>query len=297
MRKDAMDKLSKTLLVVIVMVALTLSGCAAEPKQKAPWTRPADGMVMVSVPAGKFTMGMTAKDAFAICSKSENDCNLSDFKDEEPAHTVYLADFWIDKTDVTNAMYEKCVIAGACQKPTNSASASQTFIYYYGNPLFDNYPVIFMIWNDAQAYCKWAGVRLPTEAEWEKAARGTDKRTYPWGNQPPTCSLTNFGSIMISGGSVGCVGDTTEVDSYPSGASPYGALDMAGNVMNWVSDWYSPTYYASSPSSNPTGPASGQDHDRRGGTFDEAGGYIFSADRDMESSLIATGFRCATSTP
>jgi serine/threonine-protein kinase len=290
-----MYKLSKTLWMVTVMLSLALSGCAA----KAAWTRPADKMVMVYVPAGKFTMGKTAQDAFAVCSKYENDCALRDFTDEQPPHTVSLDTFWIDKTDVTNAMYAKCVSAGVCKKPLYSGS--YTRLPYYGNPLYDNYPVIYVNWDMAQAYCKWAGVRLPTEAEWEKAAVGTDGRNYPWGNQSPTCSLTNFG--MTPHYYTACVNDTTAVDSYPSGASPYGVLDMAGNVFNWVNDWYSATYYASSPASNPTDPTSGQYHVLRGGNYYSTGGYLFAANRYTYNpakalfDLSVVGFRCAVSAP
>jgi serine/threonine-protein kinase len=165
-----------------------------------------DGMVLVYVPAGNFTMGFNSPDA--------------------PAHKVNLGNFWIDQTEVTNGMYALCVQAGACQPPSDTSSATRT--RYFGNSEFANYPVIYVDWNDAQAYCSWAGRRLPTEAEWEKTARGTDGRTYPWGNEPPTCELTNSF----------CVGDTAQVGSYPAGASPYDALDMSGNVWQWIADWY-----------------------------------------------------------
>jgi serine/threonine-protein kinase len=299
-----MNRLSKIFFIAIVMLSMALSGCTS----KAAWTRPADKMVMVYVSAGKFTMGKTAKDALAACSKFENDCApLIDWSDEQPPHTVYLDAFRIDKTDVTNAMYAKCVSAGACQKPLSSSSAMRSS--YFGNPQYNNYPVINVNWDMAQAYCKWAGVRLPTEAEFEKTAIGTDGRTYPWGNQLPTCSLTNFGTVPGAGD---CVSDTSAVDSYPSGTSPYGALDMDGNVIDWVSDWYSPTYYASSPASNPTGPTSGssnpplgpstgQSHVLRGAYWDEEGGALFSSNRNWYDpqaiNLDAIGFRCAVSAP
>jgi len=165
-----------------------------------------DGMVMVYVPAGNFTMGYNSPDA--------------------PAHNVYLENFWIDQTEVTNGMYALCVQEGDCRLPSDTSS--DTRARYFGNSQFTKYPVIYVDWNDAQAYCNWAGRRLPSETEWEKAARGTDGRTYPWGNESPTCELTNSF----------CMGDTAQVGSYPAGASPYGALDMSGNVWQWIADWY-----------------------------------------------------------
>jgi serine/threonine-protein kinase len=146
---------------------------------------------------------------------------------EKPAHTVALDAFWIDQTEVTNAMYAKCVGEGICKEPTNKSS--YTHLNSYGNSEFDTYPVVYVGWNMAQTYCEWAGRRLPTEAEWEKAARGTDGRTYPWGNEAPNKELLNYGNN---------IGDTIAVGSYANGISPYGAYDMAGNVWEWVSDWY-----------------------------------------------------------
>ena len=195
-----------------------------------------DNAEMVLVPAGEFTMG-----------SSEGGAN------EEPVHRVYLDAFWIDVYEVTNARYKKCVDAGRCQPPGSLSSATQ--ISYFGNPQFDKYPVTYVSWNDAKAYCEWAGKRLPTEAEWEKAARGTDGRLYPWGNEWDG----NRANVEQR------VGDTTSVGSYPAGASPYGALDMAGNVWEWVADWYDSSYYANSPSRNPLGPSSGQYRTLRGG--------------------------------
>jgi len=163
---------------------------------------PKDGMVQVYVPAGSFQMGSDTGDS-----------------DEKPVHTVTLDAFWIDRTEVTNAMYALCVEAGKCSPP--SSSKSYTRDNYYGDAQYNNYPVIYVTWDNANAYCEWAGRRLPTEAEWEKAARGTDGRTYPWGDAAPDSTRLNYNSN---------VGDTTEAGKYPSGASPYGVWDMAGNV-------------------------------------------------------------------
>jgi serine/threonine-protein kinase len=176
-----------------------------------------DGMTMLYVPAGKFNMG-----------------NGNGEGDEKPVHSVTLNSFWIDQTEVTNGMYAMCVREGGCNQPRATRSSTQTS--YFGNSAYTNYPVIYVSWNDAQNYCRWAGRRLPTEEEWEKAAgwdaENKTKRKYPWGSTV-NCSYANYW-----GSSGTCVGDTTEVWSYSSGASFYGALNMAGNVWEWVSDWY-----------------------------------------------------------
>jgi formylglycine-generating enzyme required for sulfatase activity len=236
-------------------------------------TRPADGGVMVYVPAGEFTMGS----------------NLGTIR-EVPVHTVFLDAYWIDQVEVTNALYESCVQAGACQPPNNLSSQTQPA--YFGNSQFAEYPVVYVTWNDAQAYCTWAGARLPTEAEWEKAARGTDERTYPWGNDLPNCSLAN---TWLSNGSA-CVGDTNRVGSYPAGAGPYGALDLAGNVLEWVADLYGEAYYASSPATNPAGPDTGEGRGVRGGSWVTDDAVARSTHRISfapDYRLNYLGFRCA----
>jgi formylglycine-generating enzyme required for sulfatase activity len=227
-----------------------------------------DGMTLFFVPAGEFIMGNKEGDSSEI-----------------PEHSVYLDAFWIDQTEVTNAMYAKCVTADACQAPASTRSYTRES--YYGNAEFDNYPVVYIAWNDAKLYCKWAGGDLPTEAQWEKAARGTDGNIYPWGNAAPDKTRLNYSQG---------VGDTTQVESYPTGASPYGALDMAGNLWEWVADWNGS--YPSVPSRNPTGPTSGTIHMIRGGSW---GSAVFSARTSARGGSpgdgnFYIGFRCARGT-
>ncbi len=221
---------------------------------------------MVYVPAGEFLMGSPDGEGY---------------DDEHPLHTVYLDAFWIDKTEVTNAMYQQCVNAGVCQENHDYGVA-------FNGP---DQPVVGVNWYDAKTYCEWVGKRLPTEAEWEKAARGTDGRKYPWGNQSPNCSLLNY---VSHGGA--CVGRTAPVGSYPAGASPYGALDMAGNVWEWVSDWYNANYYINSPPSNPTGPNSGEKRSLRGGGWRYNADYVRVPRRGKGFEGVRRdygGFRCA----
>jgi formylglycine-generating enzyme required for sulfatase activity len=209
----------------------------AEPKAGDTRIRPTDGALMVFVPAGEFQMGSTDADR--------------DGRDEEkPEHTVTLDAFWVDKTEVTNDQYRKCVEAGDCEEPT---------CWDNGDLNAPDQPVVCVTWDDAQAYAAWAGGRLPTEAEWEKAARGTDGRFYPWGEDVPDCEDANF---------KGCLGRTASVGSYPGGASPYGALDMAGNAWEWVADWYDEAYYSNAQTDNPQGPDSGERRAIRSGSFD-----------------------------
>ena len=240
-------------------------------------TNEKDGMEMVYVPAGEFIMGSTRYD------------------DEKPVHTVYLDAFWVDKTEVTNAMYQECVAAGACQ-PNEDYGAD------FNDP---NQPVVGVDWNDAKAYCQWAGKRLPTEAEWEKAARGTDGRTYPWGDgwDVRTTKRLNFADKNTDFDWSDKEADdgyeyTAPVGSYSDGASPYGALDMAGNVWEWVADWYDADYYANSPSRNPAGSDSGDSRVLRGGSWNLSQYVVRSAFRNGSSPDLRyynVGFRCALS--
>jgi eukaryotic-like serine/threonine-protein kinase len=224
---------------------------------------------VVYIPAGEFPMG---------CHPDHNDgypCPPA----ELPLHVVYLDAYYIDATPVTNNQYVQCIAAGVCEASSNRAAP-----YYYGE-----YPVTWVNWHKAQTYCTWVGKRLPTEAEWEKAARGTTAQAYPWGDRSPDCALANANL---------CVGSTTEVGSYPIGASPYGALDMAGNVWEWVSDWYSDLYYSESPYANPLGPNAGLSKVIRGGSWAASSTHIRTSHRIHHipsHEVTPVSFRCAFS--
>lgn len=200
-------------------------------------------VAMRLIPAGEFTMGS----------------NDSGDVESQPAHLIDLEAFYIDKYEVTNAMYDACVYAVKCRKPQQMGSSKQSL--YYSNPVFAKYPVIYVDWKMANAYCAWRGARLPSEAEWEKAARGTDVRAYPWGSDKPDCSYAN---------GYGCIGDTTPVDQYEKGQSVYGVFGMAGNVLEWTSTVFK--YYPYVGTDGREDPKEFGDRIARGGSWHESGG-------------------------
>ena len=243
------------------LVPVNLAGPGAGSEMA--WT---DGSVLDFVPAGEFTMGSDLPDA--------------------PQRTVSLDDYWIYKTEVTNSMYAFCISVGACAPPAQEVGAT-----LYDNPVYANYPIVGVSWDMASNYCAWIGGRLPSEAQWEKAARGSQGSQYPWGNSEASCDVGNF---------AGCVGALTDVTKYPDGASQYGVLDMAGNVFEWVNDFYAEDYYNSAPAENPTGPDSGE--------FRVVRGSGYETDIDQASSAIRRpagtgyhsrdlGFRCVVQEP
>ena len=196
--------------------------------------------------------------------------------DELPAHKVTLSTFEIDKLEVTQDQYAACVTGGGCPEPSCAWDCT-----------LGDYPASCVDWNAAESYCTWAGKRLPTEAEWEKAARGEKGRRYPWGNDEPDCTRTNM---------AGCGDAPLPVGSLPDGASPYGALDMAGNMVELVADIYDESYYASSPASDPMGPDTGERHVGRGGGFLSEAKWQRAAKRDWYDTAdqgVSLGFRCA----
>ena len=231
-------------------------------------TRSADGMVLVHVPGGTFQMGSAEDDEMAG-------------DDEHPEHPVTLDAFWIDQTEVTNAQYRQCVEAGACQAPMAGEWGEPTYGYAHAA----DHPVVGVNWYEAVTYCEWVGARLPTEAEWEYAARGPDNVTYPWGDSPPDNMLLNYDGI---------IGNSAGVGSYPEGASWCEALDMGGNAWEWVADWYGK--YPSGAQTNPTGQPAGEYKTVRGGSYADGQGCVRAAHRFTwlpDGRLASIGFRCA----
>jgi len=249
---------------------------------------PKDGMTLVYISEGEFQMG------------SEEQYNI-----ESPIHAIYLDAFWIDQTEVTNAMYSQCVEVGACEAPNKRNSYTRE--RYYANSEFDNYPVIHVSWENANAYCIWAGRRLPTEAEWEKSASWNEetltKTNYSWGDDfvGSNVNFCDFNcavepkNINYDDG----YNDTSPVMSYSTVSSFYGTYDMAGNVWEWVADWYGESYYLDSPYKNPKGPSSGTYRMMRGGSWSTADEKaLLSAFREGSKPSITDanlGFRCAQS--
>jgi len=246
---------SKTLSAILSLLVLTfLSDCKSK----------TDSADMVRIPAGSFEMG----------SNDGGD-------DEKPVHNVYISEFWMDKYEVTNGEYKKCVDAGACRAPEESGSNTRSS--YYGNSRYDNYPVIYVDWNQAKAYCEWKGGRLPTEAEWEYAARGgLSGARYPNGDNISQSEANYSGS------------DTVKVGSYsPNG---YGLYDMAGNVWEWTNDWYEVNYYKYSPSHDPKGPSNGEYRVVRGGSWVNSASIVRVSIRSGSNASARFpdyGFRCA----
>ena len=223
---------------------------------------------MVLVPAGPFQRGSTLK------------------ADEQPAKAIKMDAFYIDRTEVTNKEYAACVTAKKCTPPSQTKVGS--IATYYGAKAYDNFPVVFVTWKQASDYCAWRGKKLPTEAQWEKAARGIEGRTYPWGNSLPNCKIANFQQCPKK--------LPVAVGSLVGGESLYGVKDLSGNAGEWVADNYAPNAYKTGKSENPTGPASGQAKVVRGGSYLTDSSTIRTSSRGFSDEKIATGdkgFRCA----
>ncbi|MDI3463849.1 MAG: protein of unknown function DUF323 [Nitrospira sp.] len=263
-------RMPRTTVAVVLILAFT-QWLAVE---ALPASKETDLVPMITIPAGEFLMGSPEGKGRA---------------DEWPQQSVYLEEFAIDQVEVTNERYMAFVKSTGHQNPPNP---------YGTGPLLsvkglEQLPVVQTTWYDAKAYCAWAKKRLPTEAEWEKAARGTDGRIYPWGNEQPTAKRSNFDREWEDEHTLHAVG------SLPDGDSPYGVKDMAGNVREWVSDWYDPAYYKDAPKRNPHGPdTKGVVRSIRGGSWHSPASDITTSARGRGGFALqthGTGFRCARS--
>lgn len=278
--------------------------------------REKDGMKMVYIPSGEFQMGSSFFKSFVFSNKK-----LFSFPDQRPKHKVHLDAYWIDQTEVTVGMFKKFVEATGYKttaekegwgKPWRNKSKDKEWPQVPGTDWLhpqgpestakENHPVVQVSWEDALAYCEWIGGQLPTEAQWEKAARGMDGRRFPWGNKfdgnllnfgDAQCPVERWRDLNYDDG----YAYTAPVGSYPKGASPYEVLDLAGNVWEWVSDWYDKKYYGVSPDHNPIGPDSGTVRSQRGGSWydGEAKAWANSLVRHQNPQTDRyedVGFRC-----
>lgn len=256
-----------------------------------------DNQIMIRIPEGEFLMGLSQNQIEDIC-KIDPSCKRTSLIHSMPTHKVFLSDYYIYKHEVTNAQYALCVKENVCTQPHKYNS--NIYDDYYINPIYKNYPVVFVDWYQADQYCQWTGGRLPTEAEWEKAARGTQGYIWPWGNDTPADHLANLSSTNLT-----TIDNTTEVGFFPDGQSPYGIMDMAGNVYEWVADWYSATYYheGSSITYDPTGPENNGSLKFkvvRGGSSAFGSWVAVSGFHDYEDPSVsghALGFRCVQKIP
>ena len=254
-----------------------LSVEAQTPAQTTPATQvqKVPTSVMVDIPAGSFMMGGQPHDSDAL-----------------PVREVFVSRFSIGKYEVTVRQYKACEADGACTRPVKTSD--DVDVFNYGGEDRDLHPINGVTWEQARDYCRWENKRLPTEAEWEKAARGADRRKYPWGDDLPSCKYT-----VMHGEYPGCnTMLTSKVGRKQGDVSPYGVHDMAGNVAEWVQDWYNPKYYTSSPTRDPTGPETGSKRATRGAGYYSGPERMNIGARNFakpDEANAEIGFRCAMS--
>ena len=301
--------------IAYAVVILAVLGVASDALGQERLIKGQDGADMVLVPAGAFWMGSQTEDIqlrVDDCKKSvrpENRDKCEEwFRDEGPQRQVFLDAFYIDRYEVTNALFERFVAGNAYR--TTAEVEGWGWVFQPGDGKRDKvkgatwrapggpgtsataptHPVVQVSWYDAEAYCKWASKRLPTEAQWEKAARGVDGRRYPWGEDWDSSRANGAMSVKA----------TRPVGGYAVGASPYDIHDMAGNVLEWVADWHDPAYYQKGPERNPPGPATGQMRILRGGGWHSSPIALRAASRGtgmQDFRYNYTGFRCAKPLP
>ena len=320
-------EMEKLISAIVVLIMLTC--CAGDQEAMVDAlvlgmtrTRPYDGMTMVYVPAGQFGMGTSdaqLDNAMQVCFEMYDEdkyCKRSAYGSEQPVHTVALDAFWIDQTEVTNSQFLTFLRERGNQAEDGISwlepgAGHNGIVYGYVKEIdgkfrieggYEDYPVIEVSWYGAAAYCDWVGGRLPTEAEWEYAARGPDSHLYPWGNTFDGARV-NYRDASFTSQAFGQDRESDDgyarwapVGSYPDGGSWCGALDMAGNVWEWVSDRWSANYYGESPETNPEGPASGDLRIGRGGSWFDERWHVRSNYRKglspSSSRMHWIGFRC-----
>jgi formylglycine-generating enzyme required for sulfatase activity len=290
------------ILIVLFMILAPAKGCS-QPSY--------DGMAQI--PAGNFFRGACNENSKPSCEPGDPGyaaINYPDFATpaETPMATIYLDAFYIDINEVTVEDYQACLDAKAC-RAQHMHEYSPTFNFCnYGAPDRLNHPMNCVDWDGAHDYCRYVGKRLPSEAEWEKASRGSSGWRYPWGNKVPDCTYANFHYTDDSYGTdYYCQGMTTPAGHYPKGESPYGLNDMSGNVFEWVNDWYDAMYYTHSPTKNPQGPSSGNYKVVKGGGWDfliwglrssfRGKSQATCSEPDCTAGFYNNGFRCAAEVP
>ena len=256
----------KKILVLVALLELVDSPTMAAATDEKTVLAHSPDHSMVAVPAGNFMMGSSMGDA-----------------DEQPEHQVYVEAFFMDKYQVSVGQYARFLDATSQEAPPDWTIMNRS--------QHQKRPIVNVDWADAYAYCSWAGKRLPTEAEREKSAGGTDGRTYPWGNEHPTKFFANVSQEHWNNHNA-----LTPVGVFEDGKSPYGIYDMAGNVWEWVSDWYDPDYYKTGPPRNPAGPPKGESKVIRGGSWGSGPDALRVSNREIHLPSfrgLGTGFRCA----
>ncbi len=254
-----LSSIPKRLLIVVMLVMLALSACAPKTLTPAPaQEQPAPTSTQASEPSPptptppvqtidllgpQRSTSMVWVDGSTLVFVPEGIFIMGHGGEDNPEHEVYLSSFWIYRAEVTNQQYALCIAAGKCSPPQIENARKRLT-----EPAYREHPVVGVDWAQAEAYCQWVNGHLPTEAQWEKTARGPEGNLYPWGESTPSCDLGNFNN---------CIGDTSKVDNHPQGKSYYEALGTAGNVFEWVADWYKPQYYSESPERDPLGPEIG----------------------------------------
>jgi formylglycine-generating enzyme required for sulfatase activity len=313
-RAQGASSMARLKVVVGAMTAAVLLGAGGDALGQERLIKGQDGAEMVLVPAGAFWMGSQTEDIqmrVDDCKKSvkpENRDKCDEwFRDEGPQRQIFVDAFYIDRYEVTNALFERFVTARSYR--TTAETEGWGWVFRPSDGRWEKlkgatwrapggpgtsapptHPVVQVSWYDADAYCKWVNERLPTEAEWEKAARGVDGRRYPWGEDWNAARANGDMSAKA----------TRPVGSYAAGVSPYDIHDMSGNVFEWVADWHDPSFYPRQPERNPSGPASGQQRVLRGGGWHSRPIALRAASRGsgvMDFRYNYTGFRCAKGLP